>query len=373
MKSKSATPHIGQLLVVGFDGTEMSPQLRSLLSRIQPAGVILFARNIAAPPQTYRLLKDCQACVSAPLFACVDMEGGLVDRFRKVLGPSPSAADVYASGDRRVFRKHGKIIGECCRALGLNTDLAPVVDLAFETSRKVLGSRAVSDNPKETVRYAREFLAGLRSAGVLGCIKHFPGLGEANLDTHQKLPQVDKGWKALWKEDLVPYRALRRETPMVLIGHAAYPSVTRDRTPASLSAMWISNILRKKIGYRGLVMSDDLEMGAVLRAGSTEHAAIEHIRAGGDLALICHAEENVMHSYKALIKEAERDRRFAERCEESIERVLAFKRKCKGLRRRVSVPSDAKIAKLARHLWEFSEQVRLEALACMNQQARAKA
>ncbi|HEV3108896.1 MAG TPA: glycoside hydrolase family 3 N-terminal domain-containing protein, partial [Candidatus Binataceae bacterium] len=125
----------GQLLIIGFDGTEMSGQLRSLLTRLQPAGVILFARNITSADQTYKLLKDCQTCVSEPLFSCVDMEGGRVDRFRNVTGPTPSAADVFATGDRKLFRKHGQMIGETCRTLGFNTDFAPVVDLALEASR----------------------------------------------------------------------------------------------------------------------------------------------------------------------------------------------------------------------------------------------
>ena len=126
----------------------MSPRLASLLTRLQPAGVILFARNIAGGEQTYKLLKDCQACVSAPLFTCVDMEGGRVDRFRNVIGSAPSAADVFATGIRTLFRKHGKVIGESCRALGFNTDFAPVVDLAFEASKTVMSSRAVSADPK---------------------------------------------------------------------------------------------------------------------------------------------------------------------------------------------------------------------------------
>ncbi len=371
-KRTAVTDQIGQLLVVGFEGTEMSSGLRGLLTRVQPAGVILFARNIAMPQQTQRLLADCQSCVSSPLFTCVDMEGGLVDRFRKVLGPSPSAADVFATGNRQLFRKHGKIIGECCRALGFNTDLAPVVDLAFEKSQRVMASRAVSAEPAKTIRYAREFLAGLRSARVLGTLKHFPGLGEANLDTHHKLPQVDKDWKALWNEDLKVYRDLRGEAPMVLVGHAAYPLVTRDRIPASLSAKWVTEILRKKIGYRGLVISDDLEMGAVLKAGSTAHAAIEHIRAGGDLALVCHMEENVIRSYEALIKEAERDRVFARRCRQSIEAVIDFKKKCKHLKRRATA-SATKLQKLQRQLWEFGEQVRLAGLALQSSSARAGA
>lgn len=159
-QSESNLP-IGQLLIVGFDGTEMSSRLRSLLSRIQPAGVILFARNIVSAQQTFRLLKDCQSCVSTPLFTCVDMEGGTVDRFRNVIGASPSATDVFATGDRKLFRKHGAIIGKACRTLGFNTDLAPVVDLALDNSCKVLGSRVVSSDPKQSALYAREFLSGL--------------------------------------------------------------------------------------------------------------------------------------------------------------------------------------------------------------------
>src|SRR6202046_2950239 len=111
---------IGQLLIVGFDGTEMKPRLSSLLTQVQPAGVILFARNIKSPEQTWQLLRDCQQYVSTPLFTCVDLEGGRVDRFRDPLGPSPSAAEVFATGDRKLFRKHGQVIGESCRALGLD-------------------------------------------------------------------------------------------------------------------------------------------------------------------------------------------------------------------------------------------------------------
>jgi beta-N-acetylhexosaminidase len=361
-KAKSIAEQVGQLMIVGFDGTEMSPRLRSLLTRLQPAGVILFARNIISGEQTHQLLKACRACVSTPLLTCVDMEGGKVDRFRNLTGPAPSAADVFATGDREAFRKHGKIIGESCRALGFNTDFAPVVDLAFGASRHVMNSRAVSADPKEATVYAREFLAGLRSAGVLGAIKHFPGLGEANLDTHRELPCVEKPWRKLWEADIAPYRALRRESPLVLVGHAAYPTVTRDRTPASLSKKWITDILRKKIGYRGLVVSDDLEMGGVLKAAPIERAAVEHIRAGGDLCLICHIEEHITRSYEALVKEAERDARFARRVKESVSRVLAFKKKSKELKRPAPAPTAARLEKLSRQLWEFSEQVRLETI-----------
>src|SRR6266849_10578617 len=210
---------VGQLLIVGFDGTKMTPRLTSLLTRLQPAGVILFAPNIKSAEQTWQLLRDCQKCVSTPLFTCVDLEGGSVDRFRDVLGPAPSAADVFATGDRKLFRKHGQVIGEDCRALGFNVDFAPVLDLAFEASGSVMSSRTVSANPRETVAYAREFLAGLRVAGVFGCGKHFPGLGEGTLDSHHELPMIEKPLKKFWTEDLLPYRMLRAQMAMVMISH----------------------------------------------------------------------------------------------------------------------------------------------------------
>lgn len=304
---------IGQLLIVGFDGAKMTSRVSSLLTRLQPAGVILFARNIKSPEQTWQLLRDCQKCVATPLLTCVDMEGGTVDRFREALGPAPSAADVFATGDRKLFRKYGRLIGQNCRALGFNLDFAPVLDLAFEASRSVLSSRSVSANPEETTAYAQEFLEGLRSANVLGCGKHFPGLGEGKLDSHHELPVIDKSLKRLWKEDLLPYRKLRARMPLVMVSHATYPTVTKDRTPASLSKIWITNLLRKRIGYRNLIVSDDLEMGGVLSAVPIGEAAVEFIHAGGGLCLICHREDYIMQAHDELIKAAERNPKFAKR------------------------------------------------------------
>jgi len=340
----------------------MSAALASLLKRIQPAGVILFARNIVSAAQTYKLLKDCQAQVSVPLFRCVDLEGGKVDRLRNVLGPAPSAAEVFASGDRKLFRKHGRVIGENCRAVGFNVDFAPAIDLAFEASRSVMESRLVSADPKKTALYAREFLGGLKGAGVLGCGKHFPGLGEGNLDSHHDLPVIEKSWKKLWAEDLAPYRALRRELPFVMVSHAAYPAITGENVPASLSKKWITEVLRKKIGYRGMIASDDLEMGGVLAAAPIEQAAVEHIRAGGDLCLVCHKEEFVTRAYEELTLTAEKDRKFAARVADSSRRVLAFRKKTTMLGRWAKAPLPSVVERLSRQLWEFGEQVRLGAL-----------
>jgi beta-N-acetylhexosaminidase len=352
--------HVGQLLIVGCNGTEMTARLASLLTRLQPGGVILFARNIKSGEQTWRLLRDCRKCVSTPLFTCIDLEGGSVDRFRDVLGPTPSAAEVFATADRKVFRMHGRMIGENCRAFGFNLDFAPVLDLAFEASRSVLSSRSVSENPREAVTYAREFLAGLRAANMFGCGKHFPGLGEGKLDSHHALPVIEKSMKRLWAEDLVPYRTLCRQLPLAMISHAAYPRVTHDRTPASLSKVWITDILRKRIGFRNLIVSDDLEMGGVLAAAPVGEAAVQHIRAGGDLCLVCHREDYITQAYEALLSTTARDAKFARQVEEAAARVLAFKKKWRRMMRSGKPPSAAGVGKLSRKLWEFGEQVRLE-------------
>jgi beta-N-acetylhexosaminidase len=344
----------------------MTPRLASLLGRLQPAGVILFARNIKSAEQTWRLLRECQRCVATPLFTCVDLEGGAVDRFRDALGAAPSAADVFATGDRKLFRKHGQIIGENCRALGFNVDFAPVLDLALEASRSVMGSRAVSADAREVSKYAREFLAGLQAAKVLGCGKHFPGLGEGKLDSHHALPVIEKSMKRMWAEDLAPYRTLRRHLPFVMVSHAAYPEVTRDQTPASLSKVWITDILRKRVGYRNLIVSDDLEMGGVLSAAPVGEAAVRFVQDGGDLCLVCHREDYVTQAYDELVRTAERDRTFARRVKESTQRVLAFKKKRAGMIAKsthsMRPPSAAAVEKLSRKLWEFGEEVRLEGL-----------
>ena len=352
---------IGQLLMVGFESAEMSPALASLLGRIQPAGVILFARNIESPAQTFELLKACRRQVEEPLFTAVDLEGGTVDRFRQAVGPTPAAAAVYKSGEPALYFQHGRLIGQACRGFGFNLDFAPVLDLAFPASRTVLGSRAVAEDPRQVIVYARQFLRGLASAGVIGAGKHFPGLGEANLDTHHELPRVNKSLRKLWDQDLVPYRALRRELPLVLVGHAVYRGFGEPK-PASLSAEWITGVLKKKIGYRGLVVSDDLEMGGVLAAAPIEEAALGHIEAGGDLCLICRQQDFIERAYARLLEAAERDAKFRRRALEAAARVKAFKARSRALRKKFLAPPSDAAARLARAVWSFSEEVELRTL-----------
>jgi beta-N-acetylhexosaminidase len=355
---------VSQLLIFGFNGTELSTRLKTTISALQPGGIILFARNIESPRQTHALLRSAQRLVADKMFLCVDMEGGTVDRLRDAVAPAPSVAEVFASQRPQLFREHGRVIGMEVRALGFNVDFAPVLDLSSEASEPVMRTRTASGFQDETILYARHFLRGLRESGVLACGKHFPGLGEASLDSHQELPVVFKSWRELWLEDLRPYRTLKRELPFVMVAHCAYPSVTSDKTPASLSRKWITEVLRRKIGYRGLIISDDLEMGGVLAAADIGDAAVETLRAGADIFLVCHKEENVWRTFYTVLAEAERDHRFRRQVEAAAERSRRFKESCRALNRpAVPPPTDAAIDKLRGELWEFGEKLRLATAA----------
>ncbi|MBV9146357.1 MAG: beta-N-acetylhexosaminidase [Acidobacteria bacterium] len=355
---------VGQLIIMGLEGPETPPATLRLLTSMHPAGVILFARNIQSPHQCAQLLRICQTAVKAPLFRCVDLEGGTVDRLRNIIAPAPSVAEIVRTGSDKLFERHGRIIGEEVRALGFNVDFAPVFDLDLPESRSVLTSRTVSDDPRQVIRYARKFLKGLNSAGVLGCGKHFPGLGGANLDTHKELPAIQRNWEQMWSEDLVPYRELRKDVPFVMVAHASYPLAMKEDKgrPSSLSRRWIVDVLKKKIGYLGLVISDDLEMGGVLAAASMEEAAIETIRAGADMFLVCQKEEFVWRSYEAVLQEAERDRKFGDLVTRAADRVLRLKSSNKALKQTMArEPSAEDVEKLSTRMRDFGEEVRREA------------
>jgi len=305
---------VGSLLVVGLAGTELTGLERAWLKLVRPGGIILFRRNIADAAQTRALLHEASALGAPHGIRCVDVEGGTVDRLRDALAPIPSAQAVArvarVPGKAGLARDHGELVARAVRAFGFNTTLAPVLDLASEASAAVMGTRAADATASGVVEYARGFLAGLHAYEVAGCGKHFPGLGGGALDSHLETPEIERGIRELWNEDLVPYRELRDELPMVMVNHAAYPNTPGKIRPASVSPYWIGKVLRKRIGYRGIIVSDDLEMGGILKFIPMEEAAVAAIRAGTDLLEICHSPELILRAYEALISESERSSAF---------------------------------------------------------------
>jgi beta-N-acetylhexosaminidase len=350
----------GSLLVAGLASTELIGMERALLKLIRPAGIILFKRNIAGPRQTRALLDESTALCSANSLRCVDVEGGTVDRLRDALAPMPSAQAVaraaQSTGNPALAHEHGELIARAVKAFGFNTTLAPVLDLALPASAAVMGTRTASETPSGVVEYARAFLAGLAAHGITGCGKHFPGLGGGTLDSHLETPAIHRSFRELWKDDLVPYRELWNELPMVMVSHAAYPNTPAKNHPASASPFWITAVLRKRIGYRGIIFSDDLEMGGILKFLPIEEAAIAATRAGMDLLEICHSPELILRAYESLISEAERSPAF---------RKLLLSRSAQTTRKRArlfaqpkSKPlTNAKLESLRTRILKFSENI----------------
>jgi beta-N-acetylhexosaminidase len=305
---------VGSLLVVGLGATELTPLERAWLKIIRPAGIILFKRNIADPRQTSALLAESTTLCAANAFRCVDLEGGSVDRLRTALAPMPSAQAVahaaQTSPNANLAREHGELVARAILAFGFNTTLAPVLDLALPASAGIMGTRTAASSASGVVDYARNFLAGLAAHGVVGCGKHFPGLGGGALDSHHDTPAINRSYRELWSEDLVPYRELKRGLPMIMVSHAAYPNTSGRSLPATASPFWITTVLRKRIGYRGIIFSDDLEMGGILKFMPIEEAAIAAIRVGMDLLEICHSPELILRAFESLLAKANRSAAF---------------------------------------------------------------
>jgi len=307
----------GGLFAVGVAGTALSASERRLLADDPPFGVILFRRNIEAAEQVRELVATVKAAGARLVF--VDQEGGPVDRLRDLVGPSPSLARAAAAGQARGA---GALAGAALAALGIDVDLAPVVDRAVPgAGAEVLGERSASADAGDVVRAAAEFLAGLHDEGVGGCLKHFPGLGRARLDTHLELPVVseDRHQEAL---DLAPFDALMGVARAVMVSHAADPS----GAPSSLSYERATVMLRDRLGFAGAAFSDDLEMGALAAFGGLPERSALACRAGCDLLFVCKTIDAYPDCVAAVAREAP-DRRAdaAARLEEYAAHVASLR------------------------------------------------
>ena len=328
----------GRLLLVGFEQNRFDEELARLLAEIRPGGVIFFGRNIAGAAEFAELVSQIVQALAehgapggppllAPILA-IDLEGGPVDQLREVLAPFPSPRAVAATNDDLFVRNFGALVGEALARFGLNATLAPVLDLASSEAESVLGTRTASADPQQVVRFGRNFLAGLARQGVVGCGKHFPGLGSAPGDTHIEMPRVEKPAERFWEEDLLPFRELHNELSLMMLSHASYPSLDPAREaagsasrPASISGDIVRGLLRERIGFRGVVISDDLGMSGVLGGRSIGEAAVAALEAGCDLLPVCRSAENIRTVHRALIERAGQETSFADRIQEAAGRI----------------------------------------------------
>jgi len=342
LQSKTSLRHeVGQLFLVGLTGPVLDAAERAWLRLLRPGGMILFRRNIEEAAQTTTLLREATEAAAGqgehvPALRAIDMEGGLVDRLRDLLGASPSAAMVAATGKSRDAKRHGQNIGRAARLLGFNAIFAPVLDLALPQAAPVMRSRVYGQTAEVIVAYANPFLKALQAQRMLGCGKHFPGLGGGVLDSHAATPVIRRTWGQLWDEDMAPYRALLPLLPIVMVGHASYPLVAAaqalrykvtEEEPASVSRFWIGDVLRRRVGYEGLIVSDDMEMGGLLSQMSMEEAAVRAIAAGCDVIEICKEPALIFRAYEAVLAEAEGSPAFRAQVRRACRRVIAHKQR----------------------------------------------
>jgi len=346
----------GRVMMVGLEGTAITPLERSWLRLIRPSGVILFRRNIESADQVIELLREATEIIGRNLLRAVDLEGGLVDRFRDLMGPMPSPADVYGTRNPDLYFRHGDLIGRAAHMMGFNATFAPVLDLALPESKQVMRSRVISSRPSDVVHYASAFLSGLAKQEVYGCGKHFPGLGGGTLDSHMLMPVIERPWAQMWREDLAPYRDLAHALPMVMVSHAAYPTVTHRAEPASISPYWIGSVLRKRIRYRGLVISDDMEMGGILSQCGIGDAAVLAITAGTDMIEICKDPALILGAYEALLSRAETQNDFARLLRASARRLENWSVRYVLIQTQtLRCPAPARVEKLRAEIAHFRE------------------
>lgn len=356
--SRSLREAAGQVLMVGVETVQLTSLESAWLGLIRPAGIILFRRNLESAGQTRALLRSLQAFAPLPVLRAIDMEGGPVDRLRDMFGAMPSPAAVAATGRPAMFAAHGQLIGRELRALGLHAAFAPVLDLKTPQSGAVMKARVIDGPAAAVAAFAGQFLTGLKRENILGCGKHFPGLGGGEVDSHQTTPSIAKSFERLWREDLLPYRRLARRLALVMVAHARYPSTASGREPASISRYWVSEVLAKKIGFDGLIVSDDMEMGGILGHCAIGEAAVLAVAAGTHLVEICRDPCLIFGAYEGLLREGERSAAFARRLRAAAARVCGFRSARLGSDALLAAePTPASLRRLREDIRRFSERV----------------
>ncbi|MDT7602036.1 MAG: beta-N-acetylhexosaminidase [Acidobacteriota bacterium] len=330
---------IGQLLYVGLPGTEFDAETRALLEYVKPGGVIIFGRNVASATQLRGLLDRVRETLPVEPLLGIDQEGGLVDRLRKVFTPMPAARAIRQHGDLAGARALGRITGEALRLLGFNMNFAPVLSIMTD-DRDLLSnglySRSFGRSPGEVLGYTMVYLRGLQGTGCLGCAKHFPGIGAGEVDSHDEMPIIKLTHDDLIAQDLAPYIELfQREDNMVkavMVSHGGFPNIDLRRgtaggrlIPASINPEIVTKLLREELGYTGLVVTDDLEMGAIARHYEIEDTVRLAVEAGEDMMLICARPDLIRRGYDSLLQAAHDKIITEDRIDTSLGRIADYK------------------------------------------------
>jgi beta-N-acetylhexosaminidase len=302
---------LGQLILTGVPGYELDSEAAALFRRIQPGGFILFGRNIQSAAQLRKLIDDLRDLSEIEPIITIDQEGGRVSRLRLIGTEPPNAQQLRDRGDISLVRRHGEITGRLLRLFGFNLDLCPVLDISFDDDAdNSLRGRCYGKNVEQVVQLAGAFNDGLRGEGILSCGKHFPGYSAAVVDAHHDLPRIERSRAELDQEELAVFRRFVGTVDSMMVCHGWYPAFNAAKRPASLSHEIVTQLLREEFHYEGLIMTDDLDMGAILNEYNLDETIRFAIEAGNDWVMICHrvAEIAKVHSVLGTLPKAQIDR-----------------------------------------------------------------
>lgn len=293
--------HIGQLLLIGIPGPTIDREQADFIRRVQPGGFILFSRNIQTPQQLRTLIDTLRDLSNIEPIITIDQEGGRVSRLKLLGHEPPNVRQLRESGNPELIRRHGKLTGDLLKLFGFNLDLCPVLDISFdEEADNSLKGRCFGTGAEQVIALATIFNNAMKATGIMSCGKHFPGYSCAAGDPHHELSSLRRPLAELEKHELKVFRHFAKEVDSMMIGHISFAELDDSGLPASLSPTIITKLLREEMGFQGLVMSDDFDMGAILNHYSFEDTLRLGLAAGNDLLMICHRTELAEQATKYL-------------------------------------------------------------------------
>ena len=295
---------VGAQLAVGFPGLQPAAEIIEALRRTQARSLVVFSRNYESPDQFRRLVAGLEQGVGRRLLVMVDHEGGPVIRFRTGVTQFPSACSMSRTERPEAIERQGAVEAEELKRLGVRVNLAPCLDVIVEGSDPIIGERSYGSDPERVAQLGLARIRGLQSHGVAACAKHFPGLGAVPRDPHRTLPTIDIDWTEMEEVHLPPFEsAVRSGVAMVMSSHVCYPGLGEPQgLPATFSRHLIHDVLRTRMGFRGLMLTDDLEMGALRAFGSMGEVAVRSAAAGHDLLLICSDLAAAVDAHQSLVR-----------------------------------------------------------------------
>lgn len=327
VSTMSTTEKVGQLMMIGVQGTKANGDALYVLHQFHYGGIILFDRNLESKAQTKVLVEALQAGANEklPLFVAIDEEGGMVVRGKEFITPPPSQEKVGQMGEPERARQLAKDTAAELKSLGINVNFAPVADVGAGNGR------SYSKDSYETFKFVNAAGAGYKESGIFYALKHFPGIGRGLVDSHEEISSIEASESELRKSDLVPFRKMIDDTDkgqgldyMVMVGHLNYPAFDPDH-PASLSRKIITEMLREGMGYQGIIITDDLEMGAIANHQSFRQAGVSAMEAGVDIVLVCHDYQHAEDAYMGILEAVQSGKISNKRLEESVRRVVKAK------------------------------------------------